>query len=62
MTAVTNKQVWKSKNRRVWKEMKKMISNGIILYAISEPPLIILKEHYGELQKNYPELAMSFKE
>jgi hypothetical protein len=49
-------------NREVWKVMKKLISNGIILYAINEPPLIILGEHFEDLQKEYPEFAMSFKQ
>ena len=33
-------------HRQVWKEMKRMMSNGIILYFHSEPPHIILKKHH----------------
>jgi hypothetical protein len=47
-------------NRQVWEVMKKLISNRIILYAVNEPPLIILAEHFEDLQKKYPEFAMSF--
>lgn len=46
------------KNRMVslfsygWKVVKKMILNGNILYANSEPPLVILEEHYDDLKIN----------